>query len=78
MKVKAVKTKFWRPSQDYLKVIVESVQALLRNGDVVVISEKAISTSLGNIVDESEVVPGVLAKLLAIIWMRLFLSLIHI
>lgn len=72
MKVKSVKTKFWRPGQDYLKVIVESVQPLLRNEDIVVISEKAISTSLGNIVDESKVVPGFLAKLLVIIWMRLF------
>jgi len=72
LKVKAVKTKFWRPSQDYLKVIVESVQPLLKNGDIVIISEKAISTSLGNIVDESQVVPGFLAKLLVIIWMRLF------
>ena len=72
MKVKAIKTKFWRPSKDYLTVIVESVQSLLKNGDIVVISEKAISTSLGNIVDESQVVPGLLAKLLVILWMRLF------
>ncbi len=72
MKVKAIKTKFWRPSKDYLTVIVESVQTLLKNGDIVVISEKAISTSLGNIVDESQVVPGLLAKLLVILWMRLF------
>jgi F420-0:gamma-glutamyl ligase-like protein len=72
LKVKAVKTKFWRPNEDFLKIIVESVQSFLRNGDIVVISEKAISTSLGNIVDESKVVPGFLAKFLVIIWMRLF------
>jgi F420-0:gamma-glutamyl ligase-like protein len=72
LKVKTVKTKFWRPGQDYLTVIVQRIHPLLRNGDIVVISEKAISTSLGNIVDENEVTPGFLAKLLVIIWMRFF------
>lgn len=71
MKVKAVKTKFWRPGQDYLKVLVETIHPFLKNGDVVVVSEKAISTALGNIVNEGQVTPSLLARFLVRIWMRL-------
>lgn len=70
MKIKAIKTKYWRPGEKYLKVITDNIQPFLRNGDVVVISEKAVSTSLGNIIDESEVKPGFLAKIIASLWMR--------
>ena len=40
-------------------------------GDFVVVSEKAISTALGNMVDESRVKPNLNATLMAHFWMRL-------
>jgi F420-0:gamma-glutamyl ligase-like protein len=71
LRVKAIETRYWRPGDDYLKELSDKIQPLLRDGDAVVISEKAISTSSGNIVDESKVKPGVSAKLIAMLWMRL-------
>ncbi len=68
-KAYAVTTKYWRPGDDYLKEIVESVKGKIADGDFVVISEKAISTALKNIVDESSVKPGLNAKIIAKLWM---------
>jgi len=69
-KAVAVTTRYWRPREDYLKQIVNSIQDKVEDGDFVTISEKAISTALGNIVDESVVLPGWLARFLAKYWMR--------
>lgn len=66
----AVTTKYWKPGQDYLKEIVEALATRVDNGDFVVVSEKAISTALGNIVDESRIRPSLNAKLIAKLWMR--------
>ena len=44
----------------------------LEDGDLVVISEKAISVARGNLIDESKVKPRFLAKFLAYYWMRYF------
>jgi len=43
----------------------------LRDGDFLVLSEKAISTASGNIVDEKRVKPGFAAHFLSVFWMRL-------
>ncbi len=66
----AVKTRYWRPGEDYLKQIAESIEKEVRDGDFVTVSEKAISTALGNLVDESAVRPGWTARFLAKYWMR--------
>jgi F420-0:gamma-glutamyl ligase-like protein len=49
--------------------IAEAVAKKVKDGDFVVVSEKAISTARGNIVEESRVQPGGTAKLLAMLWM---------
>ena len=69
-KVCSVVTKFWRPQEDYLSCIVGAIRGKVVDGDFVVVSEKAISTAQGNIVNESSVVAGVSARLLAGFWMR--------
>lgn len=69
-KTVAVTTRYWRPGEDYLRQIVDAIENKVENGDVVTISEKAISTALGNIVDESVVKSGWMARLLAKYWMR--------
>ncbi len=69
-KAVAVKTRYWRPGEDYLEQIVKAIENRVEDGDFVTISEKAISTALGNIVDESVVRPSWFARFLAKYWMR--------
>ncbi|MGQ9459948.1 MAG: coenzyme F420-0:L-glutamate ligase, partial [Candidatus Bathyarchaeaceae archaeon] len=69
-KAVAVTTRYWRPGEDHLKQIVTSIKNKVEDGDFVTISEKALSTALGNIVDESVVQPSWLARFLAKYWMR--------
>ncbi len=67
----AIVTPYWRPGDDFLRAIVSAVRGKIDDGDFVTVSEKAISTALGTILDESTVHPGLLARLLAKYWMRL-------
>lgn len=64
-------TGYWRPEEDYLQRIVDCIKNQIQDGDIVTVSEKAISTALGNLVDESTIKPGMMARLLAKYWMRL-------
>jgi len=50
--------------------IVKAIEDKVQDEDFVTISEKAISTALGNIVDESAVQPCRFARFLAKYWMR--------
>jgi F420-0:gamma-glutamyl ligase-like protein len=68
---KPIRTRYWHPCDDFLKIIVSSVVDFCQDGDFVVLSEKAISVAMGQVVDESDVCPSLLAKALARIWMRL-------
>ncbi|MBX5328152.1 MAG: coenzyme F420-0:L-glutamate ligase [Candidatus Bathyarchaeota archaeon] len=70
-KVRVVITKYWRPGEDYLREIIHNVKGKIADGDFVVVSEKAISTALNNIVDESVVEPSLSAKRIAKFWMRI-------
>jgi F420-0:gamma-glutamyl ligase-like protein len=65
----AVPTPYWMPGEDFLEIIVDSVKGLVKNGDLIVLSEKAISIAIGNIVDEENIEPGWLACLIGGIWM---------
>ena len=68
---KPIRTMYWRPGDDFLKIIVSSLLGLCEDGDLVVISEKAISVAMGRVVDESKARPSLVAKALARVWMRL-------
>jgi F420-0:gamma-glutamyl ligase-like protein len=72
MRIKAIalRTAYWRPGTNYVNIVSEAVQHLIRDGDIVTVSEKALSVALGFIVDESKIRPSLLAKLLSRIWMR--------
>lgn len=72
MRLKAIriKTKYWRPGTDYVSEVVSAVEGLLQDGDIVTVSEKAISTAMGNIVDESKFSSGVAARFLVSFWTR--------
>jgi F420-0:gamma-glutamyl ligase-like protein len=66
-----VATKYWKPGEKYLSIIIGAVEKRVANGDFVVISEKALSTALGNVMDESSVSPSFSAKLISRLWMRI-------
>jgi len=70
-RVLAVATKYWRPNTNFLKEIVESIKGKIDNGDFLVVSEKAISTAINNITDESTVKPSQSSRLIAKFWMRI-------
>lgn len=54
-----------------MRRVADAVSGLVEDGDVVTVSEKAVSTALGNILDESLIQPGRTARFLAKYWMRL-------
>lgn len=70
-KVKAVPTDYWMPGDNYLDRIVNAVKHEIFDGDIIVISEKAISVAEGLIINEGEFKPGLLAYFIARFWMRL-------
>jgi len=67
----AIVTKYWKPGENYLEEIIKGIDGKTGDGDFLVISEKAVSTALNNIVDESHVKPSLSAKLIAKYWMRI-------
>ncbi len=69
--VLSVATDYWKPGENYLKCIFDAVEKRVANGDFVVVSEKALSTALGNIINESSISPSLNAKLISSLWMRI-------
>jgi F420-0:gamma-glutamyl ligase-like protein len=63
-------TPYWKPGADYLNEIAKAVAGKASDGDFVVVSEKAISTAQGNMLDESRFKPSLTARFLARYWMR--------
>ena len=64
------KTRYWRPGTDFIGEILRVTTPHLRDGDIIALSEKAISTAKGNIFDEASVKPGRVAGFLAGFWTR--------
>ncbi len=67
----ALVTKYWKPGEDYLLETLRALEGKVHDGDFVAISEKAISTALGRIVDESIVESGSNARFITDFWMRI-------
>ena len=65
-----VKTSYWKPGYDWLVDIVQRVPKIVEDDDFFVISEKAISVATGRVIDEKNVIPTFIARLIAIGWMR--------
>ena len=64
-------TPYWTPGHNFISEIVKAVGGKVKDGDYVVVSEKAISTALGNVRDEEDVKAGLMAHLLARFWTRI-------
>jgi F420-0:gamma-glutamyl ligase-like protein len=67
----AVEIQYLKPGYDYCHAIIQAIKKLVSNGDYVTVSEKAISTALGNIVNEKQIKPSYLAYFIAKYWMRI-------
>ena len=65
-----ITTKYWKPGEKCLNVILEALENKVADGDFVVISEKALSTALGRIIDERDINPSFSAKVISRLWMR--------
>jgi len=66
----AITTNYWKPNSNYTNKIINAIESKVQEGDFVVVSEKAISTALSNMVDECMVKPSLTAKIMARFWMR--------
>jgi F420-0:gamma-glutamyl ligase-like protein len=65
----AVECHYWKPGTDYITDIIEAIKNIVDDGDFVTVSEKALSTALGNLIDEKTVKPSSLARFIAKYWM---------
>ena len=54
--------RYWRPGTNFIDLILRTYSRDLRDEDFVVISEKALSVALGEILDESELEIGICVK----------------
>ena len=71
LRVEAIETDYWTPGDNYLEKIVEAVKGRVSDGDIIVISEKALAVAEGLLIDEAKIKPGLLASLIARFWMRM-------
>ncbi len=66
----AIKTPYWRPGEDHREAVLSAVRKHLQKDDIIVVSEKAIATAKGLLVDESKIPPSRLATAIALVWVR--------
>jgi len=66
-----IKTPYWLPRTDLEEILSAFLRTRIDEGDVLVFSEKALSTAKGNIVDENKIIPGHQALFLSLFWMRI-------
>ena len=69
--VTAMTTEYWRPAENYLQKIIAHTKNKLANGDIILISEKALAVATNSIIDENTIKASLNAKLIAHFWMRL-------
>ncbi len=67
---RTLKTKYWVPNTNFLEILLKFSSSYAKDNDIIVISEKAISTALGRLIDETKIVSSFSARCLAKIWMR--------
>ena len=71
LKGKAIKTRYWLPGENYLKYLVAVADKVAKDGDIIVISEKALSIAHGNLVDESQNKPSIYSIIITFFLMRI-------
>ncbi|MEM3955224.1 MAG: coenzyme F420-0:L-glutamate ligase [Candidatus Bathyarchaeia archaeon] len=68
--MEAIKTEYWMPGENYLEKILKAIEGRVSNGDIIVISEKAICVAKKLLINEENIKPSLLARFLARFWMR--------
>ncbi|MBS7604905.1 coenzyme F420-0:L-glutamate ligase [Candidatus Bathyarchaeota archaeon] len=58
------------PGENYLEKILKAIEGRVSNGDIIVISEKAICVAKKLLINEENIKPSLLARFLARFWMR--------
>ena len=71
VKFKTIQSPYWKPGTNYCKIIADLIKPVIRDGDVIVISEKAVATAKNRLVNEDVVIPGFSARLLVTFWIRI-------
>ncbi|UCE96955.1 MAG: coenzyme F420-0:L-glutamate ligase [Candidatus Bathyarchaeota archaeon] len=66
----AIVTKYWKTKQDLFANMITALKGRVRESDFLVVSEKAICTATGNILDEGKIKPSRTAQFLVKYWMR--------
>ncbi len=67
-----VRDRYWKIGSGAVRNALRALKDVtLADGDVVLLSEKAVAVAEGELIDESEYVPGRLARWLAKYWMRI-------
>jgi F420-0:gamma-glutamyl ligase-like protein len=69
-KAVAIETQYWKPRHNYIEQIIQAIKNRVEEGDIITISEKAVSIATGNLIDEKKVRPTMLAYFIAKHWMR--------
>jgi len=65
-----LKSEVWRPKADFKNKIVEMIRNIAEDGDYVVVSEKALSTVLGHLYDESLIKSDLFSKVMTYLTTR--------
>ncbi|WP_457612245.1 coenzyme F420-0:L-glutamate ligase [Methanocaldococcus sp.] len=66
MRAYPIKTKYIKKGENFIPIVLEAIKnsgIKLEDGDFIVLSEKMVSTSEGNFIDESKYKPSILAYL---------------
>jgi F420-0:gamma-glutamyl ligase-like protein len=71
VKFKTITSNYWLPNSNYLAIITSLIKGKVKNGDFIIISEKAICIAKNLLVDESKMKPTLAAKVLVTFWMRI-------
>jgi F420-0:gamma-glutamyl ligase-like protein len=67
---KTFRAKYWLPGTNFFEILLEFSMSSAKDNDFIIISEKAISTALGRLVNEEKIIPSFSAKCLTKFWMR--------
>jgi len=70
IKTLTLRCSYWKPGTDIYTTVTDRVKDHIKTGDIVALSEKAISTATGNIIDESKIKPSHVAYFLSKIWTK--------
>jgi len=70
LKIRKIRTRYWKPGTNAINEITSALSSGLDDGDIVVVSEKALATAQGLVIDESKIDPGSMAKIIAKFWTR--------